>query len=64
MEVLRILYILNAMNSCELDDRERRYTNTHCPRFQSRGFCRDDEIFDGILNWNNQIHKILFHTYQ
>ena len=64
MEVLRIFYILIAMNSCVLDDRERRYSNAHKPGFQRPGFCRDYEIFEGIFEMKNLIHKVLFHKYQ
>ena len=64
MEALRIFYILNAKNSCVLDDRERRYRNDHRPGLQGRGFGRDYDIFELILEMKNQIHKVFFHNYQ
>ena len=62
--VLRIFYILNAMNHCELGDRERRYRNAPTPRFQRSGFGRDWEIFEGIFEMKSQIQKVLFHIFQ
>ena len=64
MDVLTIFYKLNAMNSCEADDREWIYWNAHRPGFKSRGFCRDCEIFEGILEMKNQIRKVLLHNDQ
>ena len=52
------------MNSCEIDDREGRYRNTHRPWFQSPGFGKDCEIIEGILEMKNLIPKVVFHTYQ
>ena len=45
MEVLRIFYILNAMKSCDVDKRERRYRNAVIPGFKRPGFGTDYEIF-------------------
>ena len=64
MEVLRIFYILNGMNSCELDDRERRYRNAHRHGFQRLGFYMHYERFQAILEMKSQFHKVLFQYYQ
>ena len=64
IEELRIFYILNAMRSCALDDREGMYKNDHRLGFQRPWFDRDYEIFEGILEMKRQIQKVVFHHYQ
>ena len=58
------VYIFNPKNSCEPEDTEWISRNAHRPVFQRPGFCRDCEIFEGILEKKNQIRKVLLHNYQ
>ena len=64
MQVLRTFYILNSMRSCELDYREQRSKRAHSPGFQTPGFDKYYEIFEGILEIKGKIHKVVFHHYQ
>ena len=64
MEELKILYILNAMNSCDLDDRELRYKCAHSVGFGRPEYARDYEIFEVILEMKSQIRNVFFDNYQ
>ena len=63
VEVLSIIYLLNSMHSCELDDIECIYKDDHRSGFRTLGFDRDYEIFEGILEMKSRIHMVVFQNY-
>ena len=58
MEEKRIFNILNAMNSCELDERQLRYKSPNSPWFLRPVFDRDYEMFEEILEMKSQIQYL------
>ena len=64
MEVLRIYYKLNALNSSYPEDIEWIYRNAHRPGFEKGGFGRECVRFEAILEMKNHSRTVLFRNYQ
>ena len=52
------------MRSCELDYREQRSKRAHSPGFQTPGFVKDYEIFEGPVVMKRRIQMLVLHNYQ